>query len=435
MFSGGRLARGWNCRRWLAMAISAAAACALGACSMASSTSLLEGDAGSDCSGSAGGYYLSKSHLHVVVTRENGGKPQLDNISVVAHADRTSGYCLNFLGSKTSKDTFIVEKDPTEHLLTRITSRGEDRSKEIADTIVQTVFRGIEAAAAGPFRAGTEAPPRLANAFEGEYDPFNEYEARLLNDGLKDMGFCLYLDDGVRNRKTAMQAYCDNPLGDLGREQVFQKANAYASRKPRADDGFRRADGVLYRPRLPYTLYLFQNRRADLKLPGTWALWQSGTVYLENKAPTLAVAIDRTYFATRKTTLRFNMGALQEVYIDKDSELANAATIPLKIANSIVELPSKIVQVRLDQTFQREQLIKAQDQLIKAERALADARAGFKSEVAAAATAKAPSSGATDARSADRAPDQCKRDMAACTAGGATTVSACAVELGCPEQQ
>jgi hypothetical protein len=434
MFFGARLARSWNPRRWFAAVIGVAAAGALGACSMASSTYLLEGDAGSDCSGSAGGYYLSKSHLHVVVGRDDSGKPQLDKINVIAHADRTSGYCLNFVGSKTSKDTFIVDKDNTEHLLIRITSRGEDRSTQIADTVVQTVFRGIEAAAAGPLRSGTEeGPPRLANAFDGEYDPFNEHEARLLNDGLKDMGFCLYLDDGVRNRKTAMQAYCDKPLGDLGREQVFQKSNAYASRKPRTDGGFQRADGVLYRPRLPYTLYLFQNRRADLKLPGTWALWQSWTVYLENKAPTLAVAIDRTYFATRKTTLRFNMGALQEVYVDKDSELANAATIPLKIANEIAALPSKIVQVRLDQTYQREQLIKAQDQLIKAERDLALTRAGFKSELAAAAAGKASNS-AADATSPGRTSDQCKRDMAECTAAG-STVSACASELGCSEQQ
>jgi hypothetical protein len=125
---------------------------------------------------------------------------------------------------------------------------------------------------------------------------------------------------------------------------------------------------------LPYTLYLMQNRRADRRGPGDWRIWQSSQVYLENRSPVLSIGVNRTYFATRKTTLLFSMGALQDVYIEKDSEIANAATIPLNIAQGIAALPSKVVQVRFDVTSRREELIRAQDQLIEAERRLAEAR-------------------------------------------------------------
>ncbi len=398
---------------------------------MASSVHLLDGDDGSSCSGSAGTYYLSKSHLKVAVLRSADGKHDLEKIEVIARADRGHGYCLNFAASATSKDTFVVQKDNTEHLLTRITSRAEDRSTQIADKIVQTVFEGLKAGAVDPFRSGTEeGPPQLAKAFEGEYDPFNEHETRLFNEGLKDMGFCLYLDDGLRGRRPPIGAYCDNPLGETGREQVLQKANAYASRKALAESAFQRAEGILYRPRLPYTLYLFQNRRPGLKLPGNWALWQSKTVFFENRSPTLAVAIDRTYFSDRKTTLRFAMGVLQDVYIEKDSELANVATIPLKVANSLAKLPGEIIRLRTDVTNRREQLIRAQDQLIAAERSLAISRAGFATELAAAAKGKA-STGSTTGGT-DQSPARCKPLMEQCMAQG-LTASACAIEHDCPE--
>lgn len=437
MLSCGRIAPDRSrVRRRLAALAGTLIAGLLGACSMASSTLLLNDDA-AGCSGSVGSYYLSKSYLQVVVTRDDNGKPQFKEVKVVPHGDRSSGYCLNFLASTTSKDTFVVQKDPTEQVLQLITSRAEDRSAVIADKVIQTVFRGLEAGAAGTdFRAAREEAPRLANAFQGEYDPFNEQQARLLNDGLKDTGFCLFLDDGSRRRPN-MATYCDNPIGDLGRETLLKNANAYASQGLRRESAFQQAEGVLYRPRLPYTLYLFRNIRPDQQLPGKWALWQSETVYLENKSPTLAIAIDRTYFAQRNTTLRFASGVLQDVYIDKGSELAGAATIPLTIADNVAKLPSQLVKVRIDVSNRRTDLIRAQDDLIKAERALAADRLKLQSTVGAAplsapqlraaADANGPLPGASEAAT----PDRCKQQIDDCVATSGLPAGTCAVKSGC----
>lgn len=421
-------------RRWLAIAASTAMAGAAGACSMASSTHLLQGDDGSNCSGSAGGYYLSRSYLRVVVRKGPNGKPELQPISVVPSADRSGGYCLSFIASATSKDTFVVQKDPTHQLLLRISSRAEDRSTEIAHTIVSTVFKGLEAGAAlDEARAGRELAPELANAFEGEYDPLNEQQAALLNDGLKDTGYCLFLDDGSRRLKAPISVYCDNPLGNLTREQLLQKASIQASKGYRKEGAFQQANGILYRPRLPYTLYLFENRRPDRRLPGTWVLWQAETVHLENRSPTLAVAIDRTYFAERKTTLTFDMGVLKDVHIEKDSELANVATIPLTVADSIAKLPSRLIQVRLNVSNRREELIRAQDKLIEAERKLASER-GKLTELGAPPprggnlVENTTLPGEADASTAAR----CEPLIKQCMATTQGTASACALANDCP---
>ena len=221
--------------------------------------------------GSAGTYYLSKSPTSKVsrLAQPRTENPNRKLINVIAHADRGNGDRLNFAASATSKDTFVVQKDNTEHLLTRITSRAEDRSTEIADKIVQTVFKGLEAAAADPFRSGTEVgPPQLAKAFEGEYDPFNEHEARLFNEGLKDIGFRLYLDDGSRGRRPPIGAYCDNPLARrAGSRSCRKRAPTPHGRRWRkmpssAPKAFCIGRGS------PIPLYLFQNRRPGLELPG-----------------------------------------------------------------------------------------------------------------------------------------------------------------------
>jgi len=349
------------------------AACAVAACSMASSTQILE-TADSRCSSTVGGYYLSSSVLEIQIVRgAKDARPQLNPIQVLPKADRARGYCLDFLASGTSSDTFVVQRDEVEGLLLKVTSRAEDKSQEIADNLIQAVFKGLTVGGAGVFRSG-ELPPETQSAFKGHYDPFNRAQTALINDSIKDLGYCLILDyREVGSAPGQISSYCDNPFRYAPRERALVAAAEHAG-----TGGFvSYTKGILYRPRLPYNLYLFRNSRKDLRLPGDWRLWQSETVYLENQSPTLVVGVDRTYFAERKTTLIFNYGVLQDVLITKTSELAGAAQIPLTIANNIAALPGNIVQLRIDQTTKREELIRAQDSLLQAERKLASDRKGL----------------------------------------------------------
>ena len=343
---------------------------------MASSTDVFSdrndvlGTARDGCASSAGSYFLSKSHIKVTVTGTRA-EPKLDKIEIIPVADRANGYCLDYLAAATSKDTFVVQKN-ADNLLLKITSSAEDRSAEIAKKIVQTVFKGLEAAAG--FRAD-EGDPRLSGvAFEAEYDPFNIDQANLINDGLADFGFCLVLDTVLdRMNARSVSAYCNDPLNHGGRTQALIHAASYANDGDRgANPRFYDARGVLYRPRLPHSLNLFRYDQ------GRWRLWQSETVFLENDSPILSVGIDRTYFATRKTTLVFTQGVLHDVLISKGSELENFVEVPLEIANGIVKLPSQIVKLQVDTTTRRADLIAAQARLLEEERALAESRKQLK---------------------------------------------------------
>lgn len=352
----------------------------VGACTMAGS-SLLTGDTVRGCSSSAGSYYLSRSFIEVQVAVDEVGKKSLAGVYVKPKADRSRGYCLDFLASATSIDTFVVQKDQDEHLLSKITSNADDQSKVIAENIIQAVFVALSGkhdflAADGKKRSftGGAIPATSTRAFGAEYDPFNVAQTALVNDGLKEHGLCLALEG---QDISDISIYCNQPLQHRSREQALVEAASYSG-----EGAFvRYTKGVLYRPRLPYGLYLFANVRPGQKLPGEWVLRETATVYLENKSPILAVGIDRTFFASRKTTLTFVMGSLQDITIAKTSELAGAVEIPLQIASSIAALPAQIVQVKIDQTTRRQSLIAAQDKLILAQRQLESDRLALQDRI------------------------------------------------------
>jgi len=348
----------------------------LGSCSMADSA-LLDGPNRGGCSSSAGNYYLSRSFLEVQVAATADGKKSLAGLYVKPKADRARGYCLDYLPSSTANDTFIVAKDDKEHLLTKISSNADDQSKVIAQTIVQAVFVAVS----GNPNFGDDSKNRsftettFANgatrAFGAEFDPFNAAQLALVNDGLKDHGFCLVLEGQTFGRQARdINDYCNRPLQGHPPETALIGASAYKGEAAFVPY----TKGVLYRPRLPYNVFLFVNQRPAQRLPGNWVLRQTAAVYLENQSPTLAIGIDRAFFASRKTTLTFAMGVLQDINIDKTSELVGAVEIPLQIVNSIAALPAEVVQVKINQTSRRQALIAAQDQLIQAQRALAKDR-------------------------------------------------------------
>lgn len=412
----------------------ASGAAGLSACSMASSSHLINSDLASDrCSSDVGGYYLSKSYLTVNVVSDKG-TPKLDSIIVTPKADRDHGYCLDFLASPTSHDTFVVAKTD-DFLLQKITSKADDQSTQIVKNISQAVFVALSGLPQDP-RAGDWA--ETVSLFKGQYDPFDSAQAAIVNDGLKDTGFCLVLEDPERGVPVGAGRFCDNPFIQTRREAALAASSQPVAHKHRFTSYTR---GVLYRPRLAYTLYLFKNQRSGRRLPGHWQLWQSATVYLENQAPILSVGVDRTYFAQRETTLLFQDGMLQDINIDKGSELANFSEIPLEIAGSLSKLPSNIVQAKINVTNKRENLIKAQDALLQQQRLLAKDRGELRTAVDAAnaAGASVGNPGGAVAPPQEKAQAQpeaptanadasCESKVQACVATG-TTVEACRAAL------
>lgn len=340
-----------------------------GLCGCAMSQSTLVGLGGSrddeaGCQSSAGFYSLPKTSI-VVEVGKNSDAIFLKKVALDRRADPGKTYCLDYLASMTAEEGFAVQKSD-RGLLAKITSNSKDQSAQILKDVAKAVFtvisqnpdfdpnlqsvRGLDL---------EDFSAELATAYHGEFDPFNAAQAAVVNAGLSKFGFCLMIENqGIAHRFSGIDAYCDNPLGGMPVEQVLQDAYHIE----RQASPIRDVRGILYRPRLPYMMYLFTKR--NLKARGGWRLKASEAIHLENQSPILGIGIDRAFFAERKTTLTFDHGALLDVDIDKTSELAGFVQVPLYIAQGIVALPANIIQVKINNTNNNVTLINAQDQLI-----------------------------------------------------------------------
>ncbi len=395
--------------------VTAAAGCIaagiiVAACSMAESLHISP-IGNHTCVSQGGTYYLSKSHLKVIVERVASvaadGKTagpesySLTGVTAEAKPDRAQLYCLDYNSSPTANDTLLISKTPA-NLLQTITSNADDRSAQIAEDLIKAVFVSISQNPGFDrtlsTRAARRLPPTGVSHLNLSFDPFEDAQVDVTNDALRHTGFCLKLerpDSGPRD----INSYCDHPLGHDGREASLRETaetlgrydppvingplGANPSRARGADGPMSRApramtkanapvltQGILYRPRVAHSLLLFVKR--DLKARGGWELRSRATVLLENVSPTIAVGIDRAFFAKRKTTITFDDGVLRDIEIEKGSELLGFANIPLVIAQSITALPANIIQVRLQETNNRARLIDAQEKLLKSKRDLAE---------------------------------------------------------------
>jgi hypothetical protein len=333
----------------------------LAACSMAQST-LIQETATTGCSSTAGSYFLSKSYVKVVVGGSTAPTFYLKNVQITHRADRAHKYCLDYLGSPTANEAFVVERNPAG-LLRRIYSNAEDQSAKIAKTLAKTLFTAASGNANfNEERSTGGATPATPDIFTAEYDPFDPADAALTNDGLRYFGYCLVIEaadlpPAARN----VDDYCERPLAHSSRERAMRQSFDHAA----AGDGhvIKEVRGILYRPRVAYVLYLFQ--KANLKVHGGWSLRASEAVHMENQSPILSVGVDRAFFASRKTNLLFDDGVLYDINIDKKSELAGFVEVPLYIAQGIAALPANIIQVRINANTSQTNLINAQSQLIQ----------------------------------------------------------------------
>ncbi|SFV38690.1 hypothetical protein [Hyphomicrobium facile] len=342
-------------------------------CAMANSTLLPKPSGLGGCHSDAGAYSLSKTYVAVEIAKSDspdlGEEFRLNSVRLVRHPDKGKTYCLDYLGSPTSNETFTVQKDASG-LLMRVSANSKDQSAAIAKKVADTIFTVVSGnpnfdpneQAAG--RSSLDnAPATLTSPYRAEFDPFNSGQAAVVNDSMRKFGFCMMIENqGLAPGQRDADSYCEHPLGGVSLERALADgydADYQASPIPEMR-------GILYRPRVPYVMYLFVKR--DLKAKGGWLLKASEAVHLENKSPVLGVGIDRAFFTDRKTTLTFDQGALVDIDINKKSELAGFVEIPLYIAQGIAALPTNIIQVKINETNNNTALINAQQQLIDSQK-------------------------------------------------------------------
>jgi hypothetical protein len=368
------------------------------------------------CRGKLGVYYLTKRLIPIKLTRKGktytlytGGEAAVEGVptsGLITTSDRRRGYCLDFLESATSDDFITVDRDEKGGYLTMISSEARDQSAAIAKTVIKTIFTAItgapdfdESETGGDLRA-LDADERPVDVFKAKYDPTDPVETALINQRLgQAAGLCLVLEGQPPISIDDYAAYCDNPMAYIdgpahrptaspGRSKEPWSAHVlevqsgprmkaavakYNGRAPIAEHEMD-APGIYYRPRRPFTYSILVRQscrrqgprctgaggRSQRPATGEWALREEKTIELENLSPIMAIRVDRTFFATRKTVMQFDDGVLYDVKIRKDSELAGFVEIPLQIVKSVVAIPGNLVKVRFDNTQSRTRLVAAQ---------------------------------------------------------------------------
>jgi hypothetical protein len=309
----------------------------------------------------SGTYYLPRRLLAFQVSNVSGSGrntlefvPKLD-ADLIPVSDPRLPLCLDYLAAPTADDKIAIDRTP-DGLLKSINANAVDRSKEIAIALIDVAR--LSAVAAGSARSRISS--KIGDPFVAKFkmDPFDVPEAAAINDALKDLGFCIYVEGYTFDpHVSSPEAYCRNPRRALRNSVPYTQPIDTEILMSEA----RR--GVLYRPNLSHTVVVM--RKLDPGGPGGWQPWQRQRVDMPNASPIFSVGVDRTYFTDRTTKLTFDFGVLKDVQIVKGSELNSIAELPLKIAQAVVSVPAQIVMVRINLTNNEEALIAAQGKLLE----------------------------------------------------------------------
>ena len=346
---------------FLCAALGVALLTALSGCSSILDTTVLDTEATVGCLNAAGAYFLPKKVLKVTVIGKNtsGGPLRGYGMNVeddwTSVPDRDQSYCLDYLGSITSRDEVgIVRSD--QGLLRRVYTRAEDRSVAIAKTLIDTGF--LLGAAGGREMLGGGDNTTYAGPFT--FDPFDPYEAAQINAALRPFGYCVFVEGLSFPYGVPPATWCEQPRV----LSVFlAKAPPLVDPLPPIEVSRR---GILYRPNITRTLTVM--RKADPRGRDPWRLTMTRQVEVPNRAPVFVVEADRSLFVDRVTDLEFTDGVLTNVSVKKPSEGAAFVEIPLAVVSAVVALPGTIMKLKINDANNQQRLIQAQTELIAVRR-------------------------------------------------------------------
>lgn len=337
------------------------------------------------CQSTLGSYALPKSHLKVMVTRAGEEAPVLTVLDPVVTADKSLTFCLDHLidpladdhiriikssGQADSLYQDVTKRTPTQfggdgqkdygtQLLHWVVSNTVNQAEYIARVLVRAAFVGISGKSNfTPLQRSGRADGPVPVAVL-EYDPFDPEKSAMHNQRLRDLGYCLVLENFTfdTSQMTAEQ-YCSAPRYT---PSAFDEAyTRYRSGPPP------RIAGIAYRPRISYALSIYKNDNP--KGRGGWRLASQQRVAMENIAPIVSIGLTRSIFAARRVALKFDRGTLQAMCLVKTSELQSAVLVPYEIAKSIVALPTEIFEVKIGNITDNSALLDAERRVVDAQK-------------------------------------------------------------------
>ena len=357
--------------RPLTALLALAAGALVAACSMVGTTPIIEAT-GFRCASNAGAYFLPKTELVLQVDRSGAAPPNfVYNLTLQYRRvpDTRFGFCLDYLARASSDDIVDVKTYPGTQLLGFVSTDALDQTRYILQTLIRAAFVIASGDPDFPtygrdFSYGAGGTSTTKTVFKGDLDPFDAERTAQMNQTLREFGFCLVLPPySYSQRDAPINSYCEHPKRVLEKVGAPGLGYTHITNEALLRKGRRRGEGgIFYRPRMPYPIHVYLRENP---LVPRWRLGIARVIEMENIAPVVSVGVERTLFTQRKTTLVFDEGALSDVCIYKASELLSAVNIPLQVVQSIVALPTEVIQVKINNTDNQKQLVMAEDQLIK----------------------------------------------------------------------
>lgn len=324
--------------------------------------------AGVACSSTLGSYALPMAQLRVRVVQTDNGPPELEApvagtdspIEVVRRPDPNLTFCLDHLNSVLSKDTITVRKteqgkDKGSPYLFAVLVNATDQTSVILQALARTAL--VFVSGSHGFRGATGVKKILADL---EFDPLDHVQTTRVNRALRQHGFCVVLDDYTA-ASGEIDRYCNAPDDRRPTELMLRYREA---QNTRVDP---HGAGLFYRPRQSFSATVYQ--RKDPRGRGGWNIAARKIVQLENLSPVLSLDITRAAFAGKQVNFAFDSGVLTVACVSKASEVLGALDVPLAISRSLVELPTTIIQVQIDQTKKSAALVQAETQLLALQKA------------------------------------------------------------------
>jgi hypothetical protein len=377
------------------------------------------------CHSNAGSYVLPKALFSVKVWNDGATRFIVEGdvtdlkdqpteskrkVGIVRVPDHRLGFCVELTEAGTSSDSIRLFKSDQKLQADKLgiddkaTSANPGKTgflqaafantTDQSGTILRTLSRALLTIISGktnyqPREAGERAAsqPRLHGPYQ--FDPFDPRQSADANAALTSLGFCILMEDFTFGPSASVDSYCDNPK--RFRQMPTVVSASYFSMQQRQPERPKHA-GLLYRPRQTHTVAIYQ--KLDVRSPGRWRLVQSHPVEIENLSPVVSVGFSRSLFAGRRAMAIFDEGTLTGACVSKTSELAGFVEVPYEIVRGIVALPTNIIQLRIDETAQRSELLKVEERILTLqEQQLKLLRLAAEKNTGEGLTSKAPPAG------------------------------------------
>jgi hypothetical protein len=381
----------------LSFALPALTALALGGCAVVGSApTFVEGPGvAAVCQSTLGSYSLPKAVLNFKITKDIERQDYfLQNITIDRVPDNQHTFCLDHLRSPLASDevrvfknkittTLVDAGDAGSTKLTKrsvtainpdstpflqlVASKAVDHTAGIIRRIIRVAFtllsnKGSLSRSSLSTIENNNGAAKTTVVADFQVDPFDYQEMARINDSTRRYGFCFVLEDYTFERTAASaNQYCGAP------------GRTAAGRPPYAAEAIQQlhylvpkpTSGIFFRPRAAYRLSVYIKNDPDGR--GSWRLGSMRNFHMENIMPIVSVGISRAIFATRRTGLVFDDGALMNVCISKGSEIEGGIKIPLDVIYGIVALPSETLIAAISDAGTTKDLLAAQKNLVEAQ--------------------------------------------------------------------